>query len=155
MSNNNCSMRTSLRRAFLYSFVVAPHRAAIYVIFSQTMGHLDRYDILVHFQHGFRPNHSCETQLLNTVEDLAHRLDKRKTTDLMILDFSKAFDTVPHRRLLSKMKHYGITGKTNKWIESWLCHRQQRVVLDGTASTDSQVLSGVPQGLGCVIDSRE
>ena len=93
-----------------------------------------------------RPNHSCETQLLNTVEDLSHRLDKRKTTDLLILDFSKAFDTVPHRRLLLKMKHYGITGKTNKWTESWLCHRQQRVVLDGTASTDSQVLSGVPQG---------
>ena len=117
-----------------------------HVIYSQTMGHLDKHDILVHFQHGFRPNHSCETQLLNTVEDLSHRLDKRKTTDLLILDFSKAFDTVPHRRLLLKMKHYGITGKTNKWIESWLCHRQQRVVLYGTASTDSQVLSGVPQG---------
>ena len=117
-----------------------------HVILSQTMGHLDRYDILVHFQHGFRSNHSCETQLLNTVEDLAHRLDKRKTTDLLILDFSKAFDTMPHRRLLSTMKHYGITEKTNKWIESWLCHRQQRVVLDWAASTDSQVLSGVPQG---------
>ena len=117
-----------------------------HVIFSQTMGHLDKHDTLVHFQHGFQPNHSCETQLLNTVEDLSHRLDKRKTTDLLILDFSKAFDTVPHRRLLLNMKHYGITGKTNKWIESWLCHRQQRVVLDGTASTDSQVLSGVPQG---------
>ena len=117
-----------------------------HVIFSQTMGHLDKYDTLVHFQHGFRPNHSCETQLLNTVEDLSHRLDKRKTIDLLILDFSKAFDTVPHRRLLLKLNHYGITGKTNKWIEAWLCHRQQRVVLDGAASTDSHVLSGVPQG---------
>ena len=117
-----------------------------HIIFSQTMGHLDNYDILVHFQHGFRPNHSCETQLLNTVEDLAHRLDKRKTTDLLILDFSKAFDTVPHRRLLLKLKHYGIDGKTNRWIASWLCHRQQKVVLDGASSTHSQVLSGVPQG---------
>ena len=69
-----------------------------------------------------------------------------KTIDLLILDFSKAFDTVPHRRLLLRLKHYCITGKTNKWIDSWLCHRQQRVVIDGAASTDSPVLSGVPQG---------
>ena len=101
---------------------------------------------LVHFQHGFRPNHSCETQLLNTVDDLSHRLDQRKSIDLLILDFSKAFDTVPHRRLLLKLNHYGITGKTNKWIEACLRHRQQRVFLDGTASTDSHVLFGVPQG---------
>ena len=100
-----------------------------HVIFSQTLGHVDKYEILFHFQHGFRPNHSCETQLLNTVEDLSHRLDKRKTTHLLILDFSKAFDTVPHGRLRSKLKHYGITRRTNKWIVSWLCHRQQRVVL--------------------------
>ena len=106
-------------------------------VFSQTTGHLDKYDTLVHLQHGFRPNRSFETQLLNTVDDLSHRLDQRKTIDLLILDFSKAFDTVPHRRLLLKLYHYGITGKTNKWIEACLCHRQQRVVLDGTASTDS------------------
>ena len=117
------------------------------------MGHPDRYKkklvhflILVHFQHGFLPKHFCETQLLNTVEDLAHRLIKRNTTDLLILDFSKAFDTVPHRCFLSKMKHYGINGKTQKKIESWLFHRQQRVVLDRTASTDFQVLSGALQG---------
>ena len=113
-----------------------------HVVSSKSMNHLDNYDILVHFQHEFLSNHSCETQLLTTVEDLSHRLDKRKTIDLLILDFSKAFDTVPHRRLLLRLKHYGITGK----IESWLCDRQQRVVLDGAASTDSPVLSGVPQG---------
>ena len=110
------------------------------------MDHLDSNDILVHFQHGFRQNHSCETQLLTTVEDLSYRLDKRKTIDLLILYFSKAFDTVPHRRLLHKLRHHGITGKNNKWIESWLCYRQQKVVLDGAVSTNSPVLSGVPQG---------
>ena len=96
-------------------------------------------------QHGFRANHSCETQLLNTVEDLSQRLDRRKGTDLLILDFSKAFDTVPHRRLLHKMRHYGVTGRSNRWIGSWLCHRQQRVVHDGSASSHSPFLSGVPQ----------
>ena len=112
------------------------------------MSHLDRHNILVEFQHGLRANHSrtCETQLLNTVEDLSRRLDRRKTTDLLILDFSKAFNTVAHRRLLHKIQLYGVTGRTNRWISSWLCDRQQRVVLDGSSSSDSPVLSGVPQG---------
>ena len=104
-----------------------------HIIFSQIMNHLDRHNILVKFQHGLRANRSCETQLLNTVEDLSRRLDRRKVTDLLILDFSKAFDTVPHRRLLHKIQHYGVTGRTNRWISSWLCQRQQRVVLDGSA----------------------
>ena len=82
-------------------------------------------------------------QLLNTVEDLPWRLDGRKATDLLILDFSKAFDTVPHRRLLHKFQHYGVTGRTNKWIKSWLCYCQQWAVLDGS---DLPVFSGVPQG---------
>ena len=110
------------------------------------MNQLDRHNILVEFQHGFRANHSCETQMLNTVEDLSRRLDRRKGTDLLILDFSKVFDTVPHRRLLHKIRHYGVTGRTNMWIGSWLCHRQQRVVLNGSTSSHSPVLSGVPQG---------
>ena len=114
-----------------------------HVLFSQIMKHLDQKNILVKFQHGFRANHSCETQLLNTVKDLSRRLDMR-TTDLLILDFSQAFDTVPHRRFLSKLNHYGMGGKTNKRTESWLCHRNQKVVLDGSSSPDSPVLSGVP-----------
>ena len=81
-----------------------PCKTMEHVVFSQTMCHLDNYDILVHFQ----PNHSCETQLLTSVVDLSHRLDKRKTIDLLILDFSKAFDTVSHRRILFKLKHYDI-----------------------------------------------
>jgi hypothetical protein len=116
------------------------------ILFSQIMKHLDQKNILVKFQHCFRANHSCETQLLNTVEDLFRRLDMRTATDLLILDFSKAFNTVPHRRLLSKLNHYGIGGKTKKWMESWLCHRNQKVVLDGSSSQDSPVLYGVPQG---------
>ena len=85
-------------------------------------------------------------QLLNTVVDLSRRTDRRQTTNLLILDFSKAFDIVPHRRLLHKLQHYGVTGKTNEWIKSRLCQCQQRVVLDGSTSSDSEVLSGVPQG---------
>jgi len=65
---------------------------------------------------------------------------------MAILDFSKAFDTVPHRRLLGKLSHYGIQGPVLRWIESFLIGREQRVVVDGHASASCSVLSGVPQG---------
>ena len=69
-----------------------------------------------------------------------------KQTDLFIMDFAKAFDKVPHRRLLHKLDYYGIRGSTHKWINSWLSRRTQQVVLDGQASDPNAVLSGVPQG---------
>ena len=69
-----------------------------------------------------------------------------KQTDLIILDFAKAFDKVPHRRLLHKLEYYGIRGSTHRWINSWLSGRTQQVVLDGQASDPVPVLSGVPQG---------
>ena len=69
-----------------------------------------------------------------------------KKTDLIIMDFAKAFDKVPHRRLLHKLEYYGIRGSTHKWINSWLSGRTQQVVLDGQASDPVPVLSGVPQG---------
>ena len=69
-----------------------------------------------------------------------------KQTDLIIMDFAKAFDKVPHRRLLHKLEYYGIRGSTHKWINSWLSGRTQQVVLDGQASDPVPLLSGVPQG---------
>ena len=70
----------------------------------------------------------------------------QKQTDVIIMDFAKAFDKVPHRRLLYKLGYYGIRGSTHKWISSWLSERSQKVVLDGQASDPVPVLSGVPQG---------
>ena len=70
----------------------------------------------------------------------------QKQTDVIIMDFAKAFDKVPHRRLLYKLDYYGIRGSTHKWISSWLSERSQKVVLDGQASDPVPVLSGVPQG---------
>ena len=69
-----------------------------------------------------------------------------KQTDLIIMDFAKAFDKVPHRRLFHKLEYYGIRGSTHKWINSLLSGRTQQVVLDGQASDPVPVLSGVPQG---------
>ena len=108
--------------------------------------HLDAHGILTPLNHGFRKHHSCETQLLLTTHDLLRLRDKGKQVDVAILDFSKAFDTVPHRRLLGKMEYYGITGNIHKWVESFLTGRKQAVVVDGVRSEEREVLSGVPQG---------
>ena len=97
-------------------------------------------------QHGFRSQRSCKTQLVQFVHDIISNLDGavnrgHKQTDLIIMDFAKAFDKVPHRRLLHKLEYYGIRGSTHKWINSWLSGRTQQVVLDGQASDPVPVLS--------------
>ena len=73
-----------------------------HVVFSNIMKHVDQYQILIDCQHGFRASRSCETQLVTLVNELASSLDKDIQTDMIILDFSKAFDRVPHQRLLKK-----------------------------------------------------
>ena len=75
-----------------------------------------------------------------------HCYDVGIQTDLIFTDFAKAFDTVPHKRLLYKLEWYGIRGNTNHWISSFLNNRTQRVVLGGVSSPERSVLSGVPQG---------
>ena len=65
---------------------------------------------------------------------------------MIYLDFAKAFDKVPHERLLYKLEKFGIRGKLLLWIRSWLCKRFQRVYLEGVTSERVEVLSGVPQG---------
>ena len=74
------------------------------------------------------------------------RFDSKKQIDIAILDFSKAFDTVPHERLLKKLMHYGIDGQTWTWIAAFLRDHTQCVVVDGISSTSTSVDSGVPQG---------
>jgi hypothetical protein len=117
-----------------------------HVISSHIRQHLDDHNILTSLQHGFRKKISCETQLLVTLQDLLYYRDKNIQVDVAVLDFSKAFDTVPHRRLLGKLSHYGIKGEILHWIEAFLTGREQRVVVDGHRSTPAEVLSGVPQG---------
>ena len=72
-------------------------------------------------------------------------MNNGKQTDVIMVDFAKAFDKVGHRRLIEKMKYYSVGGKTNQWIEDFLAERSQRVVLDGEKSYNADVLSGVLQ----------
>ena len=99
--------------------------------------------ILNPLQHGFRERLSCDSQLLSLFQDLASELFE---TDLIVMDFSEAFDRVPHMRLLYKLEWYGIRGGTLDWIKCFLPDQTQKVVLDGAESLPGPVLSGVPQG---------
>ena len=78
------------------------------------------------------------------MHDIMKSFDAKKQTDLVILDFNKAFDTVPHKKLLHKLNNYGVDGKINKWIENFLTQRQQRVIVEGESSSSCSVDSGVP-----------
>ena len=81
-----------------------------------------------------------------TMEDLTNSLDKNITTDIAVLDFSKAFAVVPHVMLIQKLGYYGIGGKVQNWIEAFLAGRLQRVIVNGEASKWHNVESVVPQG---------
>ena len=113
-------------------------------MYSHIFLHLKKYNILTEEQHGFRQNRSCETQLIATVNDLAEGLNTGNQTDVILLDFSKAFDKVPHVRLCHKLHHLGINGSLLTWIKHFLTNRQQQVVVNGESSSPSLVTSGVP-----------
>ena len=91
-----------------------------HVISSSMMRHLDDNGILTDTQHGFRKHRSCESQLISTIHDLTKGIEDRKQTDVVLLDFSKAFDKVPHLQLLQKLDHYGIRGDTRRGIAQFL-----------------------------------
>ena len=90
-----------------------------HVIVSNVLKHLDYHKILTDCQHGFRVRRSCETQLLTLSHDMASSLDKGIQTDMLVLDFSKAFDRVPHQRLLRKLQHFEVRGNIYSWIASF------------------------------------
>ena len=115
------------------------------VLHSNIFNHLDQHNVLCEVQHGFRRKHFCESLLIQTIHDIASAIDKRKQTDAIIMDFSKAFDKVAHSRLFLKISQYGIRGNTHMWISTFLKDRQQRVVMNGSHSW-VHVDSGVPQG---------
>ena len=110
------------------------------------MTHFDSNDLLNPFQHGFRSKHSCETQLVNFTQEIFDNLENGKQTDLIIMDFSKAFDKVDHNLLINKLFNLGVNLSTVSWIESFLQNKSQSVVVEGKQSSSVPVMSSVPQG---------
>lgn len=97
-------------------------------------------------QHGFVNKRSCLTNLLETFDTIISILEAGDAVDVLYFDFQKAFDTVPHYRLIIKLERLGIKGKLLDLIRDFLCDRSMKVYVDGKYSTIKKVLSGVPQG---------
>ena len=111
-------------------------------IYSHVMAHLQTNNLLSVNQHGFRSGFSCETQLILTVHDLLESFEHKHRVDIGVLDFSKAFDTVPHPRLLKKLELLGIRGDLYHWLTYFLAERDQRVVMEGSYSNFLHVIRG-------------
>ena len=116
-----------------------------HIICKHILDHLERNKILTSLNHSFRSGYSCETQLVTTFHDLLGKFDTGSQIDMIILDFSKAFDTFPHSKLLHKMKLYCIDDNINSWLSDFLTNRKMKVVVDGEESDLVTVDSGVPQ----------
>ena len=112
-----------------------------HIIDSNVMKHVDYYQIISDCQHGFRARRSCETQLGTLCHVFTSSLDKGIQSDMAVHDFSKAFDRVPHQRLLRKLLHYGIKGNTHSWIASSLSDRTQR---SKKISNDQELIQSDP-----------
>ena len=110
------------------------------------MKHSDSNNILSPFQHGFRRNRSCETRLLRFTTDIANLLAADKQTDVLLMDSSNAFDKVYHGRLVHKLGHCGIRGRTQRWIRGLSLRGDTGGCGGGQQSGREPVISGVPQG---------
>ena len=116
------------------------------IIKEDLLQYLESNKLIFETQHGFRNKKSCLTNLLEFTKFVSDKMDEGKPVDVIYLDFQKAFDKVPHARLINKLKALGIGGNVLNWIREWLKDRVQRVVINGEESDWVHVSSGVPQG---------
>ena len=116
------------------------------IIKEDLVSHLERNKLIEKTQHGFVRGRSCTTNLIEYLNKLTAAVDGGTPVDVVYLDFAKAFDKVPTKRLLSKLHAHGVRGRLLAWIKNWLTGRLQRVILNGEFSDWMEVLSGVPQG---------
>ena len=108
--------------------------------------HLCEANLLSPKQFGFISGRCTTTQLLSYLDECIKIITNGGVVDAIYLDFAKAFDTVPHRRLLGKLNSYGIEGQVFNWVKGFLCNRTQEVMVNGSKSKSDPVISGVPQG---------
>lgn len=128
------------------SLTSIPCKLLEHILYKEIMAHLSTNNLLASQQHGFRKGLSCTTQLIEFNHDLVSEIDNSGQIDCLFLDFQKAFDTVSHSFLLSKLAALNIDREVLVWIENYLSGRQQCVVLNGKKSSFVNTTSGVPQG---------
>ena len=108
--------------------------------------HLERYDILCDEQYGFRPKRSTSIAIFIFLNNIITEINSRKIVGTIYLDFSKAFDSINHRRLKYKLQDMGIPRKLQLWISSYLENRKIKTKLNSCLSANADLICGVPQG---------
>jgi hypothetical protein len=116
------------------------------IVRNKLVQHLKENGLIGDSQYGFMSGRSCELNLLDFLNNVTKEIDDGHPVDLIYLDFAKAFDKVPHRRLMAKARATKMCDKVARWIEEWLRGRRQRVIVEGEMSEWTNVVSGVPQG---------
>ena len=101
------------------------------IIRDHMMYFLIKHKLINPSQHGFLKARSCLTNVLCFLEEITKWVDEGSPVDVIYLDFLKAFDKVPHQRLILKLKSYGMGNSIGNWLEQWLIDRRQRLVVDG------------------------
>ena len=135
--------RTNYRPISLTSVVCKVMETIIRKVLVEFM---EKNGLLSAHQHGFRRGRSCLTNLLETFESWSRALDEGYGLDIIYLDYRKAFDSVPHQRLMQQLLGYGISGRLRGWIGTFLLRRTMQVKIREELSETQDVLSGVPQG---------
>ena len=116
------------------------------VVKEEVMKHVETNRLLCEAQHGFRAKRSCQTNLIEFMNETTKWIDEGASFDILYLDFSKAFDVFCHKRLMLKLEAMGIAGKVKEWLRDWLSGRRQRVKVEDELSEWIEVLSSVVQG---------
>ena len=141
--NGDRSKPTNCRPMSLTS---VPGKIMERIIKDELVDHMNKNNLFCIEQHGFIKGKSCVTQLLELIEDITEAIDQGHEVDIIYLDYSKAFDKVPLKRLLTKISGYGVKGNVLNWIGDFLRNRKQRVMVNGISLEWRNITSGIPQG---------